>query len=66
MRRTNKRIRREHCDIVETFDTDYIFDRTRPKLMKIVDYPRKTIFINADADPDATEVQTIRYGVDGT
>lgn len=62
MRRTHKRTRRGGHGGVETFDTDYIFDSTHPRLLKIIDYPRKTVFINADADADADGVQIVKYG----
>ena len=52
-------MRKNNRSPMDRYDKDYIFRPDLRRIRYIVHRPRKTVFINIDADPDATEVKII-------
>ena len=55
MTRKNRRSQMDY------FDKDYIFRPDLPNVRYVINLPRKTVFINLDADPEAVGIRTISY-----
>lgn len=61
MRRNHIR-RNDRRDDLRHFDHDFAFRPDLPEVKYIIDYPRKTVFTNMEADMGARGVKTIGYG----
>ena len=60
MRRNHTRnYKRNKSKIIDMFDRDVIFRADLPDILYIVDYQRKTIFTNMEADVGACGVKQI-------
>lgn len=63
MRRNHTRnYKRNKRTILDKFDRDVVFRADMPDILYIVDYQRKTIFTNMEADFGATGVKRVGYG----
>lgn len=55
MRRNHSRRRASRSMIELHFDTEYTFRPDLPHIRRIIHYPRKTVYMNLEADPAAWE-----------
>lgn len=60
MRRNHPK-RRRALRPVERYDTEYISMPERPDVKRIINHPRKTVFINIDAWPLTEKEVEVKY-----
>lgn len=65
MRRNHTRLYKQHkSTILDRFDRDVVFRPDLPDVKYIVDYARKTIFANMDANPWAAATMRVGHRYD--
>lgn len=56
--------KKKHSSMDDRYDKDYISLPAYPHIVRINAVPMKTIYINVDADPEATEEYTAKSWCD--